>query len=130
MGIRSRSLVAVAVATLVLGATALPSGAHVRTTVGTRTVAASVKAQAVSTAKAKSTRTPVKVVTKKLDDLEVLQEFYAAGDTSEEELELEYRKVAQAVEELEFKKMLSKEEDQLSATYRPNPGFRFHLPPD
>ena len=65
MGIRSRSLVAVAVATLVLGATALPSGAHVRTTVGTRTVAASVKAQAVSTAKAKSTRSPVKVVTKK-----------------------------------------------------------------
>ncbi len=67
MGIRSRSLVAVAVATLVLGATALPSGAHMRAAVGTRTVAASVKAQAVSTAKAKarSTRTPVKIVTKK-----------------------------------------------------------------
>ena len=67
MGIRNRSLVALAAATLVLGTTALPSGAHVRAAVGTRTVAASVKAQAGSTAtaKAKSSRTPVKVVTKK-----------------------------------------------------------------
>ena len=64
MGIRRRSSVAFAAATLVLGASALPSGAHVRFAVGTRT-AASVKAQTPSTAKAKSTRTPVKIITKK-----------------------------------------------------------------
>jgi len=52
----------------------------------------------------------------------VLQEFHTAGDVSEEELHLEYQKVAKAVEELEFKKMLSKEEDQLSAVIEINPG--------
>lgn len=41
---------------------------------------------------------------------------------SEEELNLEYQKTAQSVEELEFKKMLSKEEDQLSAMIEINPG--------
>ena len=61
-------------------------------------------------------------VTKQLDDLEVLNEFHLAGDTSEEELHAEYLKVAQAVEDLEFKKMLSKEEDQLSAMIEINPG--------
>jgi peptide chain release factor 2 len=61
-------------------------------------------------------------VNKKAEDLEVLNEFHEAGDTSEEELDREYRKVYQAVEELEFKKMLSKEEDQLSAMVEINPG--------
>ena len=66
MGIPSRSLVAVVAATLVLGASALPSGAHVRFAVGTRT-AASLNGQtaAASKAKAKATRSPVSVVTKK-----------------------------------------------------------------
>ena len=61
-------------------------------------------------------------VTRKLDDLDVLNEFHEAGDASEEELEIEYKKVARAIEELEFKKMLSKEEDQLSAMIEINPG--------
>jgi peptide chain release factor 2 len=61
-------------------------------------------------------------VTKLLDDLEVLNEFHEAGDVSEEELDREYAKTAQAIEELEFKKMLSKEEDQLSAMVEINPG--------
>jgi peptide chain release factor 2 len=51
-----------------------------------------------------------------------LNEFHEAGDASEEELDLEYKKTAQSVEELEFKKMLSKEEDQLSAMIEINPG--------
>lgn len=59
---------------------------------------------------------------KSVEDLEVLSEFYQAGDATEEELESEYRKTAQAVEELEFKKMLSREEDQLSAMIEINPG--------
>ena len=41
---------------------------------------------------------------------------------SEDELDAEYRKTAKAVEDLEFKKMLSKEEDQLSAMIEINPG--------
>lgn len=62
------------------------------------------------------------LVNRKVDDLEVLNEFHEAGDASEEELDAEYKRVARSVEELEFKKMLSKEEDQLSAMIEINPG--------
>jgi peptide chain release factor 2 len=61
-------------------------------------------------------------VSRQLDDLEVLSEFNQAGDTSDEELDAEYKRTAQSVEDLEFKKMLSKEEDQLSAMIEINPG--------
>ncbi|MDZ4714278.1 MAG: peptide chain release factor 2 [Cytophagales bacterium] len=61
-------------------------------------------------------------VSKQLDDLVVLFEFHEAGDVGDEELEREFRKTAKTVEELEFKKMLSKEEDQLSAMVEINPG--------
>ncbi len=61
-------------------------------------------------------------VNKAVEDLEVLNEFHDAGDASDDELEIEYKKTAQAVEELEFKKMLSHEEDQLSAMIEINPG--------
>lgn len=57
-----------------------------------------------------------------MDDLEVLNEFHEAGDTSEEELDREYLATLKSIEELEFKKMLSKEEDQLSAVMEINPG--------
>jgi peptide chain release factor 2 len=57
-----------------------------------------------------------------MDDLDVLNEFHEAGDVGEEELDREYDKTARAIEELEFKKMLSKEEDQLSAVIEINPG--------
>ncbi len=61
-------------------------------------------------------------VNKLLEDLVVLNEFLEAGDVSEEELDKEFIKTAKAIEELEFKKMLSKEEDQLSAVIEINPG--------
>ena len=61
-------------------------------------------------------------VNKQLEDLDVLNEFHLAGDVSEEELAVDYKKSFKAVEELEFKKMLSKEEDQLSAMIEINPG--------
>jgi len=61
-------------------------------------------------------------VNKLLEDLVVLNEFHEAGDVSEEELDKEFLKTAKAIEELEFKKMLSKEEDQLSAVIEINPG--------
>ena len=57
-----------------------------------------------------------------MDDLDVLNEFHEAGDVGEEELDREFEQAATAVEELEFKKMLSKEEDQLSAVIEINPG--------
>lgn len=44
------------------------------------------------------------------------------GESSDEEVESEYQKVLKAVEELEFKKMLSGEEDQMSAILEINPG--------
>lgn len=59
---------------------------------------------------------------KQVEDLDVLLEFHQAGETSEDDLDIEFRKTANAVEELEFKKMLSKEEDQLSAMIEINPG--------
>lgn len=54
--------------------------------------------------------------------MEALNEFYEAGDVSDEEMDTEYKKVVDALEELEFKKMLSNEEDQLSAILEINPG--------
>ncbi len=56
------------------------------------------------------------------NDLETLNEFYEAGDVSDEEIDAEYAKVVKMVEALEFKKMLSNEEDQLSAVLEINPG--------
>ncbi|HEY8512328.1 MAG TPA: peptide chain release factor 2 [Cyclobacteriaceae bacterium] len=61
-------------------------------------------------------------VSKSLDDLEVLYEFHEAGEVGEEELDREYTKALAEVEELEFKKMLSREEDQLGAVIEINPG--------
>lgn len=52
----------------------------------------------------------------------MLNEFHEAGEVGEEELHREYEKTAKLVEELEFKKMLSREEDQLSAVMEINPG--------
>jgi peptide chain release factor 2 len=57
-----------------------------------------------------------------LADLDVLNEFHEAGDVSEEELDTDYKKAFNAVEEFEFKRMLNKEEDQLSAMVEINPG--------
>ena len=52
----------------------------------------------------------------------MLQEFREAGDATEEEVHQAYQAAAGAVDELEFKKMLSREEDQLSAMVEINPG--------
>jgi len=51
-----------------------------------------------------------------------LYEFYSAGDVTEEELNKEAANTEKAIEVLEFKKMLSNEEDQLSAILEINPG--------
>lgn len=61
-------------------------------------------------------------VDKAVQDLDVLFEFYSAEEVSEEEIKSEYKKTLKEVEELELKKMLSSEEDQLSAVMEINPG--------
>jgi peptide chain release factor 2 len=57
-----------------------------------------------------------------IQDLDVLYEFYNADEVSEDEIKAEYKKAHNAVEELELKKMLSSEEDQLNAVLEINPG--------
>jgi len=57
-----------------------------------------------------------------LGDLETLYEFYEAGDVTEEEVDAEAANVMTVLEELELKKMLSNEEDQLSAVLEINSG--------
>ncbi|WP_303310528.1 peptide chain release factor 2 [Hymenobacter sp. BT730] len=61
-------------------------------------------------------------VTKAVDDVEVLYDFHREGDVSEEEMQREFALAEKAVENLEFKRMLSDEEDQLSAIIEINPG--------
>ncbi|WP_339903477.1 peptide chain release factor 2 [uncultured Cyclobacterium sp.] len=57
-----------------------------------------------------------------IQDLEVLFEFYNAGEVSAEEVDADFEKNLKLVEDLELKKMLSGEEDQLSAMLEINPG--------
>lgn len=56
------------------------------------------------------------------EDLATLYEFYEAGDVEDKEIDREYEKVLKVLDEVEFKKMLSAEEDQLSAMIDINPG--------
>ncbi len=58
----------------------------------------------------------------KIQDLEVLLEFFVADEVGEEEIKAEYSKALKELEELELKKMLSGEEDQLNAMLEINPG--------
>lgn len=49
------------------------------------------------------------------EDLEVLFDFAKMGEATEEEVDLAYNDLIESVEELEFKNMLSSEEDSLNA---------------
>ena len=57
-----------------------------------------------------------------IEDLKVLYEFFEAGEAEQEEIMQQYKKVINNLEALEFKKMLSKEEDRLSAIVTINSG--------
>jgi len=59
---------------------------------------------------------------KTVDDLNVLYDFYKEGEVSEEELDQQYDSTIKAVEELEFKNMMSGEEDVMSAVLTINSG--------
>ncbi len=50
-----------------------------------------------------------------LEEVQILFEFYKEGEVEEEELDKKYAKCQQQIDDLEFKNMLSNEEDALSA---------------
>lgn len=56
------------------------------------------------------------------EDVETLEEFNQLEEASDEEVEEAYQKALKLLDELEFKKMLSGEEDQLNAMIEINPG--------
>lgn len=56
------------------------------------------------------------------DDLEVLLEFAAEGETGADELNNHYKKALELVEDMEFRNMLSNEEDGMNAILNINPG--------
>ena len=57
-----------------------------------------------------------------LEELKVLEEFLKDGDCSEEEISAQYNICRKSLEDLEFKNMLSAEEDNMSAILTINPG--------
>jgi peptide chain release factor 2 len=61
-------------------------------------------------------------VERHVGDLETLQEFLEMGEATETEVEAEYKAALVALEEVELKKMLSNEEDQLNAVVEINSG--------
>jgi len=61
-------------------------------------------------------------IEKGIADLEVLMEFKEMGEVSDEELEQAYQIVLTLIDDLEFKNMMSGEEDQLDAIIQVNAG--------
>ncbi|TGE22286.1 peptide chain release factor 2 [Hymenobacter aquaticus] len=57
-----------------------------------------------------------------VSEVEILFDFYREGDVTEAEIQQEFDQAQKLVEQLEFKRMLSDEEDQLSAIIDINPG--------
>ncbi|WP_420387812.1 peptide chain release factor 2 [Roseivirga sp.] len=57
-----------------------------------------------------------------VDDLETLYEFFEMGEGDAADIEAAYQNAQEVLEEIEFKKMLSGEEDQLNAIIEINPG--------
>lgn len=61
-------------------------------------------------------------VSGKVEDVEVLSEFQKEGEASEAEVNTAFNNAVNEVEELEFKNMLSKEEDEMDAIMEINSG--------
>ena len=57
-----------------------------------------------------------------MEDLDVLYDFYKEGEALETEVDAQYERSFKLLEELEFKNMLSGEEDQMSAVVSVNSG--------
>lgn len=63
-----------------------------------------------------------KIAKEKLDDLAVLYEFLEMGEASDDEVNNKYKDAENALEELEFKSTLNREEDGLNAIMTINAG--------
>lgn len=70
----------------------------------------------------KTWTTSYEAVLSSFEDVETLYEFSQEGEATDEEVQAEYERSLKLVEELELKKMLSEEEDQLSAMLQITPG--------
>jgi len=73
-------------------------------------------------AKLKSWVTDYDKIVEELEELEILSEYYESGDATEEEVSKAYNSALKYIQELEFRKMLSKDEDELNAILKINPG--------
>jgi peptide chain release factor 2 len=73
-------------------------------------------------ARLKSWTNDFEQVSKSLDDLSVINEFYREGEASEEELKNQYDHCLGLLEDLEVRNMLQREEDQLGAILKINSG--------
>lgn len=62
------------------------------------------------------------MLNRELEDLNTLYEFYKSGDATEEETTLEFEKALKKLEDIEFKNMLSAEEDGLNCILQINAG--------
>lgn len=62
------------------------------------------------------------VLKEKIEDLEVLDEFFRMGEIEEEEVNTKYSQVIELVEDVEFRLAMDQEEDQLSAILEINAG--------
>ena len=63
-----------------------------------------------------------KAVSDSCDDMQVMNEFFEAGDATEEEMTKQLETTAKLVEELEFKNMLRNDSDRLDAVLSINAG--------
>lgn len=63
-----------------------------------------------------------KTVDSLFSDMNVLSEFFESGDLEESEINKTYTKLIKAIDDLEFKNMLSEEEDRLAALITINSG--------
>ena len=61
-------------------------------------------------------------ISRQLDDLNTLYEFFKSGDATEQETEAEFIKTSNALEDVEFKNMLRAEEDGLNCVLQINAG--------
>jgi peptide chain release factor 2 len=61
-------------------------------------------------------------ISRQLDDLNTLYEFFKSGDATEQETDAEFVKASHAIEEVEFKNMLRAEEDGLNCVLQINAG--------
>lgn len=61
-------------------------------------------------------------LSRELDDLNTLYEFFKSGDASEEETMAEYNRALKKLEDIEFKNMLRAEEDKLNCVLQINAG--------